>query len=455
MKHKPQRSLLHLSLILACSAMWVGPPTLLKGNAPTSSARPSPESEETIAAQGGSCPDIPNKGKAGTWAQDAQVKVNIDPQFRAASPDLTAAIMRAFTNWAVASGWCRDVNESGVTFTFTENPPPPSADVVAGRVSPNTYQVIREIAPNANPAFPAVTGPPPPPLSNPVRSFAYTFVNPGEVAPGHLFEVMVHEIGHTFSLSDCDQCPAGTTVMKLPHGMDGPTPCDNAVIKRVGQYQRQRPLVGDQRTYRVAGTSSRFTTITEKVNELVAGRVVYRVHIVGDPPGLGEYIGCDAMYGEVEVATDVWDEDNPSQNERVIFDPPIFRCPYGSPVDRICEWRGIAIEVVRQVTSVLAYETVTVPFGTFQNVMKVIITEYDNDDELVDEPLLFWIDRRIGIVKAQEAESGGVIELINYRPPVGKTQATGDGTGPSALRLLSHHVFRHQFLKVRQAPRVK
>lgn len=182
------------------------------------------------------------------------------------------------------------------------------------------------------------------------------------------------------------------------------------------------PPPGESWTYRIVGTSITFTNITEEVNAMVGGYDVYRIREVNNPPGLGEYIGCDPDHGEVEVATDSWDINDPSNNEMLLWEPPIFTCAYGTSVGSVpCEWIGTFDgEFSRVVTEVIAYETVSVPFGTFENTMKITRTKYDATGVL-DGPLFFWVDANVGIVKAQEVESGITIELIGYNPSSAKS----------------------------------
>lgn len=126
------------------------------------------------------------------------------------------------------------------------------------------------------------------------------------------------------------------------------------------------PPLGEIWTYRVIGNSYVFSLITEPVNELINGYRVYRVRRSDNPPGLGDYVGCDKALGEIWVASDWWDVNDPSNNGRDVFEKPIpiDLCPYGSPVGTKCvqkfEWGG-RVEV-----EVLDYEDVTVPYKTFQ-----------------------------------------------------------------------------------------
>lgn len=177
------------------------------------------------------------------------------------------------------------------------------------------------------------------------------------------------------------------------------------------------PPPGETHTFQVVGTSYTFTTISERVSERVGGYVVYRTRRSDNPPGLGMYTGCDPNHGEVDVATDWWNLINPDQRGRYYWEPPLYTCQYGDPAGTVCEWVGeFAGGYQREVTEVIGYESVTVPYGTFQNVMKIENTVYD-EDGIFDGPLYFWIDSQIGPVRAEEVGSGSAIELIAYSPP--------------------------------------
>lgn len=206
------------------------------------------------------------------------------------------------------------------------------------------------------------------------------------------------------------------------------------------------PPPGESWTYRIVGTTFTFTNITEAVSEKIGGYVVYRIREINDPPGLGEYIGYDADHGEVEVATDSWDVNNPSNNKKLFWEPPLFRCSYGTPAGSSpCEWIGTFDgEFSRVVTEVMAYETVIVPAGTFENSMKVTSTEYDST-HIVDGPTILWVDKNIGIVKGQEVGSGSAIELISYTPSANKRAATSGVSSIYRNRLLGNSFWRSGF----------
>ena len=152
----------------------------------------------------------------------------------------------------------------------------------------------------------------------------------------------------------------------------------------------------------------------------MGGHTVYRTRPTDNPPGLGEYSSCDPVLGDIKIATDWWDLHDPSDNGRHFWVPPLFRCQLGTPVGESCEWSGtFGGSPARTVTEVLAYETVSVPAGTFANAMKIRETEYENG-QMSDVPTLFWFDATVGLIKAQEEDTGTTIVLISHSPPTGQ-----------------------------------
>ena len=181
------------------------------------------------------------------------------------------------------------------------------------------------------------------------------------------------------------------------------------------------PPAGESWTYQVVGSVHTFTAVTEHVTEQVGGYTVYRLSGTDSPAGLGEYYACDEDHGEVEVATDWWELGNPDNHGRIFFQPPLYGCQYGDAVGTVIEWVGtFGGSYERDVSEVLAYETVTVPFGTFENAMKLRITMYDSDG-IFDEPLYFWFDSSVGLVRGEEVDGGEVFVLTAYSTPTGKS----------------------------------
>ncbi len=76
------------------------------------------------------CSDPGTTTRSLTWPQGVNVNVNIDPSFNQAQRD---AAKRAFENWQSAGDTATTGgNNSGVRFTFTFNPTPPSMTPSAG-----------------------------------------------------------------------------------------------------------------------------------------------------------------------------------------------------------------------------------------------------------------------------------------------------------------------------------
>jgi hypothetical protein len=179
------------------------------------------------------CPPTPNASCSSpqttssqqAWPQDAQVTVNIDPSF---GPDKSNAIQTAVTNWTNAG-------LSGVTFTFTNNPNPPSMTPPPGT---RNIQIWNQNPPN-NPGRAgdnAVL-----PSANGARS-QEIWLNTGATDPCALAQTASHEIGHGFGLGECPGCGdwtssmvAGTNGYNSMNGTYGPTTCDTTRVQQVGQ----------------------------------------------------------------------------------------------------------------------------------------------------------------------------------------------------------------------------
>ncbi len=174
---------------------------------------------------------ITNRGR--TWPQGSSVNVNIDPSF---NPEQQAAAMRAFQNWqsAGASGG----NNSGVTFTFSSNPNPPSMTPPAGTYNAQVWN-------RNSPQNPGRGG------DNAVTQNAGAthiisqeiWINTQTTDSCALAQTTAHEIGHGFGLGECSSCPSDSSVMNIGtngynslNGTYGPTACDNTKVNQVGQY---------------------------------------------------------------------------------------------------------------------------------------------------------------------------------------------------------------------------
>ncbi len=173
------------------------------------------------------CVSPPAKGQRWTWTRGATIRVNISPEF---SPLTGAgqAIESAFRHWQ-AAGDLRG-NGSGVTFVITHE-----AEPVSG---PETFQVSYGRIPGTSQARTLLAS----------RSIgllsAVCTIDRRVTEPAALSNVMAHEIGHTFGLAECDDCPAGRSVMTrysgdyndTNTGRNAPSDCDNTAVRAGGEY---------------------------------------------------------------------------------------------------------------------------------------------------------------------------------------------------------------------------
>ena len=104
------------------------------------------------------------------------------------------------------AAWERAQTGSGVTFTFKLGSQAPS-----GADANNTFYINRQstITPGAssisNTGSPTTTGN----ITTSVR----TSINATVTNPGAIFNIMLHEIGHSFGLDHCVQCAQGSSIM--------------------------------------------------------------------------------------------------------------------------------------------------------------------------------------------------------------------------------------------------
>jgi hypothetical protein len=195
------------------------------------------------------------------------------------------------------------------------------------------------------------------------------------------------------------------------------------------------PPPGEICTYRIQGTPYTYSTVTQAVGEEVGGYEVYRIWTTDNPESLGMYVGCDDRHGEVDVATDWWDFYNPSVSGRSFWEPPVFYCDYGDEVGTTSIWIGTFDgDPEQQVMEVLKYEDLTVPYGAFQDVMKARITSYADYEEYDD--FFVWIHPQAGILKGEDAVTGDVIVLVDYRPPSGASLNRSAVWSPKQVRIM-------------------
>lgn len=158
------------------------------------------------------------------------------------------------------------------------------------------------------------------------------------------------------------------------------------------------------------------TVVTEAVNEVVGGYRVYRVRHRWYPPGLGDYIGCNPQLGKVRVASDWWDVSNPNVHGRTVYPQaaPVTGCVFGSPVGTVIT----LIDVTDTLTiEVVSYLSVTVPAGSYQNVMRVKFTSREGRRQ--PDYYFDHFDQAIGSVKQEYPLIPATLELMQYRPSGG------------------------------------
>jgi hypothetical protein len=153
------------------------------------------------------------------------VQVNITPATGLEQRHIDA-FKAAFDNWTSAN--TPSGNASNVTFECCTTGP-------SVHQQTNTVQIditVPEASPRADVGWGS--------NSNGVQ-YARVRVNPNQLVHNsdYLTNLMAHEVGHTFGLGNCNNCDCTKTVMGgtpcSPRNL-GPTSCDNAKVKQVGQY---------------------------------------------------------------------------------------------------------------------------------------------------------------------------------------------------------------------------
>lgn len=203
-------------------------------------------------------PNSHQLGRAGAWAQNARIRVNVSglPQ------NLQSCLRNALYNWNVANG--TNGNNSGVTFltpTYDQTPVVnmnSQSQITGGGT--NVMQINYQ-----TPYFPPGYTPYPnePPSAGQergqsqggVRINAVININPATTDCNAFIQTLAHELGHTMGLGECSTC-IGTSVMapsectqfdsqnrciaanynNTTYGRTGPTSCDNSVVRQTGQY---------------------------------------------------------------------------------------------------------------------------------------------------------------------------------------------------------------------------
>lgn len=193
-----------------------------------------------VRAEEPSCrtPPIRESTNGASWPRGSQVRVTINPTYFPVGSPQFEAIKLAFTNWQNGNGV--DGSNSGVTFTFTSG-------VVNTVGTKNQIYVTKgdtDTGAYNRTSFSGVTT-----LNADI--IIDTTVTRADTKTG----MVAHEIGETFGLGDCPNCPSGSSVMGPPTcigscsdfnnrvlgtsrpGLQGPTPCDNSKLKEISYQQ--------------------------------------------------------------------------------------------------------------------------------------------------------------------------------------------------------------------------
>lgn len=182
------------------------------------------------------CPTAPPFNADFAWAPGSQISVFIDGKL-SEEAQLFVDALRTWQN--------HPSNNSRVTFNFVASDP--------GTVE-NSLRIVETISPDV---LYAETG-----FDGYVMSQATIRYDPTDVhATATPFQIVVHEIGHTFGLDDCTTCPPGSSVMRTfddttEQHLDGPTDCDVAPLPEADswEYWGDEPEAGsstDQDNYAV------------------------------------------------------------------------------------------------------------------------------------------------------------------------------------------------------------
>jgi hypothetical protein len=165
----------------------------------------------------------------GFWTWPANSHVNIylrEPDF---SVDYVSAVKLAVENWDAAAV----ENGSNVHFTFrglTRETTSADGDltIIRGDVYNSKIKHLAVLQAHSL-------------KSNQLIDYAVVIVDSRVKNPEVLTNIMVHELGHSLGLLDCNSCSRKGTAMSLlktgneSNGIEGPTPCDKMAV--LGAYR--------------------------------------------------------------------------------------------------------------------------------------------------------------------------------------------------------------------------
>jgi len=134
------------------------------------------------------------------WAYNAVVTVIINPTDFPPNSTQRQRIQDAFLVWQQAH------SNSGVTFAFTSGSQQPT-----GAAATNTYYVNRDST--TTPASTSISNTGSPTTEGNITTAAGTRIHPTLTNSGAIFNIMLHEIGHTFGLAHCGECAQGSSIM--------------------------------------------------------------------------------------------------------------------------------------------------------------------------------------------------------------------------------------------------